>query len=109
MQQSQTPTWADLQQKLALGRHRTWSAAKGHLNNWFEVVEIRPDHIFVTSPGIKGKPRKVGQIPFENVARVWLRYRSGNLPRTELVGITRNSTYIITLMNWLEERQQASA
>ena len=108
MPPSQTPTWADLLQKLALGRYCTWSAAKGDLNNWFEVVEIRPDRILVTSPGIKGKPRHVRQVPFEKVAKVWPRYSSGNLQRRELVEITRNLTYIITLMNWLEKGQHAA-
>jgi hypothetical protein len=97
-----TTVWSDLQRTLKCQTFGNWAVASGDLDSSFNVVGVYPDRIEVTSAGIQGAPRKIARSEFERVARLWPKYRQGGVQRQSLRDTSKNSTYIITLLHWLD-------
>ncbi len=96
--------WADLLQSATIGQTiGNWSAEKGDLSRWFTIEGVEENRIVVAGAGLT-KPRSVYQADFEKVARLWPEYKQRRVPRQEVRNESRNSTYIISLLHWLEER-----
>lgn len=99
---TRTP-WDDLQGRLRAGQMvRHWSAAKGYLTGVFRVTRVAPDRVIVNSQSMQSGSVTISRADFETVARVWPRYSAGAFPRHRLAEISRTSTYIISLLHWLE-------
>jgi hypothetical protein len=95
--------WAELQRRYPVGlRLQTWSAAKGYLKGSFVIEALSADRIEVNSDGIKNPPRPISRADFERIAALWPEYKAGTLPRSRLIQESQNTTYIVTMLHWLE-------
>ena len=90
--------WDMIQVRLSRGQSiKSWSVA-GRSHSTFGIVRVEPECITVAPQN--GKARKVPKREFERVFQVWSAYKAGK-QRHEL-GFTQHSTYIITLLHWVE-------
>lgn len=96
--------WDDLQGKLRVGQEvRHWSANKGYLAGEFLVDRVSPDRIVVSGRSMQTGSVTISKSDFETVAQVWPQYSTGNFPRQQLREISWRSTYIISLLHWLDD------
>ncbi len=95
--------WTELQRRNPVGDTiRTWSAAKGLLNGSFKIESLSSSRIEVSSAGMNDPPRPITRGDFEKVLAVWPDYKAGTLSRSRLILESQNSTYIVSLLHWLE-------
>lgn len=92
-------TWNEVCSRLApMSKMSRWSAA-GRAKGEFGILEVTSDGVIVQlSKGI----RKVPRVSFEVIFEKWAGYKAGNVPRHELRDVSYNSTYVISILHWLE-------
>lgn len=74
-------------------------SAAGRVRGEFGILEVTPDSVTVrTSKG----PRKVPCVSFGVIFPLWADYKAGTVPRHALTDISYNSTYVISILHWLE-------
>jgi hypothetical protein len=77
----------------------SWSVA-GLTRTTFHILKIEPERITVQPEN--GDPRPVPIEDFRRVFEVWTDYNAKRLKRPIILGLTQHSTYIITLLHWVE-------
>lgn len=94
--------WRHIQTSLKEGEAiRNWSAYRGYTEGRFIVDHhMQPTAITVRSDG-KSQPRRISKGDFKKVWEVWEQYSSGNYPRSKLIFLSQNTTYIISILNKL--------
>jgi hypothetical protein len=91
--------WAALQGLHPTGMTNAWSVA-GRTRSTFEIVSIGVKQV-VVKPAT-GELRAISEREFEKVFANWQDYLSGQFSRDGLRSLTRNSTYIITLLHLID-------
>jgi hypothetical protein len=81
---------------------KPWSAAGGISRSPFFVSCWDIDSITVSRGGIDGE-RRISKSDFAEVFSVWPEYCAGTKQRSELRERSFNSTYVISILHWLEE------
>lgn len=84
---------------------KNWTAAKGYLGNEFTVLSVSDTMVEVDPPKANDRQR-VSRQDFEVTFDNWDTYCSGQLPRQELVQLTRNSKYTISIIKHLEASER---
>lgn len=82
-----------------------WSAAKGNLIGSFEASPspyVGEEYVKVEGTDIY--QRNISQGDFKAVLRCWNEYRAGVIPRLRINAVTKHSTYVISIIRWLEEK-----
>jgi len=91
--------WTAIQTKLKAGQPMpSWSVAK-RATSTFHILKVDSEGVIVAPQD--GDPRRVPKRDFERVFEVWPDYKAKKVQRHEL-GFTQHSTYIITLLHWVE-------
>jgi hypothetical protein len=90
--------WSAIFDKLTPRKLYTWSAA-GRAKGSFNIVAVSIEGITVATPRAQ---RLVSRQDFEAVFGGWDEYRSGMLARHKLRDMSFNSTYILSVLHWLE-------
>jgi hypothetical protein len=99
--------WRDILQRLCEGTEiPNWSYESGYTGNATRIERLNYDEVVVTGENTKG-PRSVPRIDFQTVFEYWGRYKQGLVPRGEIAGISRNATYILSVLHWLEQPNEA--
>lgn len=94
--------WNQITSKLRAGTDlRNWGAARGYTGGSFRVDDVERTSITV-SGGDMQMTRRISRGDFEKVCAVWDDYRAGNLPRTKLSPVSRNTTYILSILHMLD-------
>jgi hypothetical protein len=79
-----------------------WSKASGYdLKTTIRVEEVADNYITVSSNGTE-YPRRISRNEVEMVASLWADYCAGRYPRYRLRDQSKNSTYIIALLRWID-------
>jgi hypothetical protein len=65
----------------------------------FTVVSCSPDHIGIVSPTIT-RIRRVSKTEFARIFWMWDDYIKGAVSKGELARLSRNSTYVISILHW---------
>jgi hypothetical protein len=95
--------WESFREKVWPGfKFTTWSAFSGYLGNTFQIYKISDNSIIVQSPSAKNL-QIVPKKDFFNISIDWNEYKLGNIPRYEFRDRTRYSTYIISILHWLDD------
>jgi hypothetical protein len=96
--------WAAILLKLADSDRiiKPWSAAGRISRSPFSVSCWDIDSITLTGGGIDGE-RRISKSDFADVFSVWPEYCAGTKQRSELRERSFNSTYVISILHWLEE------
>ena len=101
--------WHEIRQRLSRGMEiRNWGYDRGYTGNASQIVDVNYDEIVVTGEKTNGK-RRIARRDFEKVFEVWDRYRVGLLPRDAVTKISRNSTYIFSILHWLEDASDGTS
>ena len=85
-------------------RHRcaNWSVAKGYTGGTFKVDDIDRTSVTVSSGNMQ-MPRRVSKGEFEKLHAIWDTYRSGNYPRSKMLSLSQNITYILSILHLIEQ------
>ena len=81
-----------------------WSAAKGYTTGPFEASPspyVGEEYVQVEGADIYR--RNISQGDFKAVLLRWNEYRDRVIPRSRIEAITKHSTYVISIIHWLEE------
>jgi hypothetical protein len=93
--------WADFRARL---KPKTvipaWSAA-GRTRSKFTVVDI--DGGSITILPSTGNERRISKGDFDKVHTHWPDYKIGRTKRGELINVSQNTTYILSLLHWREQ------
>jgi len=101
--------WSEIQTHLTKGAEiPNWGYEEGYTGNVTLIVGKYYDVIEVTG-GRTVKPRDVTRPDFKKVYEVWDRYKQGLTSREEIQQISRNTTYIFSILRWLETSQGAQS
>jgi hypothetical protein len=100
--------WVLLRKHLASGREvGHWSAAKGYLSGSFEAFP--GPYVAQECVRIEGRQRThiyqrlIFPNDFRAVLGLWDDYRDGRIPRSRVDAATKHSTYVVSIVHWLEE------
>lgn len=96
--------WAAILLKLPHSdrRIKPWSAAGRISRSAFFVSCWDVDSVTVTGGGIDGE-RRISKSDFADVFSAWPEYCAGTKQRSELRERSLNSTWVISILHWLEE------
>jgi hypothetical protein len=93
--------WDDIQRRLPKGTQmKNWSY-DGHARGTTRIDEIYYYDIWVSGQGTT-KSRKVTREDFKKVYEIWDGYKQGRIGRDKISDLSRNSTYIFTILHWRE-------
>jgi len=93
--------WREIRGRLSEGTEvRNWSYDSGYTGTTTRIERLNYDEIVVTGDRTT-EPRPVARTGFKKVFEFWDRYRQGLVSRDEIVKISRNSTYILSILHWL--------
>src|SRR5277367_5004681 len=85
-----------------------WSAAKGYLSGSFEAFPgPYISHECVRTEGRQRThiyQRLILPSDFRSVLDLWDDYRDGRIPRSRVDAATKHSTYVVSIIRWLEEK-----
>ena len=97
--------WNEMQQlkrKLTGRSLQYWSRREPQgSDKSFTVEEIRPNQVSISGKTLK--PRVISRSDFEYVEGLWPDYRDRKLRRDQL-NRSQNTTYILTLLNWIDSQ-----
>jgi hypothetical protein len=98
--------WGDIRTRLAEGMEiRNWSYDHGYTGNLTRIERLNYDEVVVTGDRTT-RPRSVARADFQKVFEFWDRYKQGLSSRDDIQNVSRNSTYIISILHWLEHLDQ---
>lgn len=96
--------WHELRLRLTRGMEvRNWSQDSGYTGKISRVEDLNYDEIVVTGDRTTSR-RRVARRDFKKVFDYWDLYKRGRISRAEVLEISRNSTYIFSLLHWLEQQ-----
>jgi hypothetical protein len=97
--------WYSLLEKARKGyEFETWSASKGKLGSKFHLIELRED-LLKLKPESGKTIQTIKMEEFCSIAQKWPGYKSGNILRSQLVVESYHTSYILSLLHWLEEER----
>jgi hypothetical protein len=77
-----------------------WSYDSGYTGKVSCIEGLNYDVFIVTGEKTSEK-RRVTRRDFQKVFELWDRYKEGHIPRDDIQALSRNSTYIISILHWL--------
>jgi len=96
-------TWSYIQSNLHAGQLiNNWTKAGRYKPGTFPIVKVGTTSIKIKAIRTH-KPRPVPMGDFEKVYNVWNQYNAGIYSRYEIRNSTRHSTYIISVLHWVEQ------
>ncbi len=94
--------WITIIQKLQPGEMiRNWGHARGYTGGTFRIDHVGNSSITATG-GKMSQPRTISKGDFQNVYAVWSDYCAGDYPRAEMVKLSQNTTYILSILRRVE-------
>ena len=91
--------WNSIRAAVAPGSMvRNWSAAKGYTGGSFRIDNMDRSSVTV-SGGAMQAPRRVSKGDFAKIFTIWDEYVAGNFPRSGMLPLSQNSTYILSILH----------
>jgi hypothetical protein len=97
--------WRDTRLCLFQGLELPNWSYDGRARGITRIDQVYFDEIMVSARGTVGS-RSVRKTDFKKVYEFWERYKQGQISRDELQKISRNTTYIFSILHWLEASQE---
>jgi hypothetical protein len=98
--------WNDIQRRLPKGAEIPNWSYDGRAHGTTRIDEIYYYEIWVSGQNT-AKSREVKRGDFQKLHEIWDRYKQGHIRRDEIGNLSRNSTYIITILHWREADREA--
>lgn len=90
--------WANIVQHLHPGTVvRNWGAARGYTGGSFEIRDVEQTSITVFG-GKMQMERRISKGEFTKLYAVWASYLAGDYPRSRMLSLSQNTTYILSVM-----------
>jgi len=99
--------WDDIQRRLPKGTEIPNWSYDGRTRGVTRIDEIYFYEIWVSGQNTT-KSREVKRDDFKKLFEVWDRYKQGPIRRDEITDLSRNSTYIFTILHWRETGQETT-
>jgi hypothetical protein len=96
--------WNEIRSRLTPNARVCHWSVTGRAKGEFEIQEVTPDEIVLRTHS--GTIRKVPRKSFEVIFPLWQEYKSGRAQRIELTEESYNSTYVVSVLHWLEEQAE---
>ncbi len=94
--------WENFQKHLAPGADiQNWSVLNNYTGGRCKVTDIEVASITVCSERIT-KPSRITKTEFAKIYDIWPQYLAGAYHRNEMLKLSQNTTYIISLLQWEE-------
>jgi hypothetical protein len=77
---------------------RNWGLSRGDTGGTFIIDDIERSAIVVRG-GKMVEPRLVSKGEFEKLYAVWDQYLAGSLPRSKMLPLSQNTTYILSILH----------
>jgi hypothetical protein len=103
-------TWSYIQSNLHAGQLiDNWTKDGRYYIKQLSIVRVRPGKvILIKSPNAKDVQR-IPQDDFKKVYDVWSQYKASTFPRRRIRDdLTRFSTYIISVLHWVEQNNNGT-
>jgi hypothetical protein len=98
--------WHEIQDRLSDGMEiPNWGYQEGYTGKFTRIERKYFDVIVVTGDKVT-RPRDVKREDFKRVYEFWERYKQGLTPRDEIQRMSRNTTYIFSILHWLERSEE---
>ena len=99
--------WDDIQRRLLKGIEIPNWSYDGRTRGTTRVDEIYYYEIWVNGSNTT-ESRTVRREDFKKMYEIWELYKLGHIRRGEISGLSRNSTYIFTILHWRETDQETA-
>jgi hypothetical protein len=93
--------WAVIQRMQRGALIRNWGLSRGYTGGTFIIDDIERSAIVVRG-GEMVEPRRVSKGEFEKLYAVWHQYLAGNLPRSRMLSLSQNTTYILSILHLID-------
>jgi hypothetical protein len=94
--------WREIQARLSEGTEiPNWGLVDGYTGKVTRIEGKNYDEILVSGERTTER-RRVPRTEFKKVFEVWYRYKQGLTSRDEIQGFSQNTTYIFSILKWLE-------
>jgi hypothetical protein len=97
--------WDDIQRRLPIGIEIPNWSYDGRTRGTTRIDEKYYYEIWVSGKSTT-KSREVKRDDFKKLYEIWDRYKHGQIRRDEISDLSRNSTYIFTILHWRETDQE---
>jgi hypothetical protein len=97
--------WDDIQRRLPIGIEIPNWSDDGRTRGTTRIDEKYYYEIWVSGKSTT-KSREVKRDDFKKLYEIWDRYKHGQIRRDEISDLSRNSTYIFTILHWRETDQE---
>ena len=90
--------WDEIQRAIQPGAViRNWGMARGFTGGGFIIDDVGRSSVTVSGGNMQGS-RRVSKGDFEKLYAVWDQYLAGNYPRSSMLLLSHNSTYIVSIL-----------
>jgi hypothetical protein len=95
--------WSSIQHRLQPGTLvRNWGLSRGFTGGSFTIDDMERAAITVRG-GKMATPRRVSKGEFEKLYAVWDQYLADNLPRSRMLPLSQNITYILSIFHLIHD------
>jgi hypothetical protein len=102
MEASFETIWATIQSCLRPGALvPNWGLSRGYTGRTFIIDDIERSAIIVRG-GKMVEPRRISRGEFEKLFALWDQYLAGNLPRSKMLPLSQNTTYILSILHLID-------
>lgn len=93
--------WSRISQEVRPGTTvRNWSVVRGYTGGTFQVDDVDRTSVTV-SGGNMQMHRRVSKGDFEKVYSISSQYLAGSYPRSKMIDLSQNTTYIVSTLHHL--------
>jgi hypothetical protein len=97
--------WADITRTLHRGDIvQNWSTAKGHTGGTFKIDDVDRTSVTVSGGNMRA-PRRISRGEFEKLYEIFDAYLAGNYPRSKMLVLSQNITYILSILHLVTNAQ----
>jgi hypothetical protein len=96
-------TWSKIVQRLHPGETiRNWGQARSYTGGTFQIESVVNSSVTVFGGNMR-HPRAISKSDFEKVHAIWPDYCAGNFPRAKMTDLSKNTTYILSILHALTD------
>jgi hypothetical protein len=94
--------WADIVSRLSAGSSiSNWGSVKGYTGKIARIERVDQEAITVSGEET-ATPRCIRKAEFARIFEHWEGYKNGTVSRSDLVDLSFNTTYILSILQWRE-------
>jgi hypothetical protein len=94
--------WSSIQHRLRPGMVvNNWGLSRGFTGGSFTIDDMERTAVTVRG-GRMVAPRRVSKGEFEKLYAIWDQYLAGNFPRSKILPLSQNTSYILSILHLID-------